>query len=134
MVANPERGEVDLPVNGDVFVLKLSMNAAVILQKKTGKTIGQLLQACGELDFDAIRHVTWMLLQKYHADRFRQLEAVGDLIDEAGGVQKVADALIQVQQVNRAEGPVVRGADGRPPDAQIGPTGDGFMSKPDASV
>lgn len=134
MVANPERGEVELAVNGDVYVLKLSMNAAVILQKKTGKTIGQLLRECGELDFDSIRNVTWMLLQKHHADKFKLPDSVGDLIDEAGGVQQIADALIKVQRVNAAEGPTVVGRDGRPPTAQTGPTGDGSTSKPDGSA
>lgn len=134
MVANPERGEVEFPVNGDVYILKLSMNAAVVLQDKTGRTIGQLLAACGDLDFNAIRSVTWMLLQKHHAAQFRTVEVVGDLIDEAGGVQSVADALIKVQRINAKEGPVLRGTNGRPPNAQIGPIGDGSTSKPAGSV
>src|SRR4029434_1201582 len=129
MVANPERGEVELAVNGDVFVLKLSMNAAVVLQKKTGKTMGQLLRDCSDLDFDAIRNVTWMLLPRHHAERFKLPDSVGDLIDEAGGVQRIADALIKVQAVNASEGPTVTGRDGRPPSAQIGPTGDDSTSK-----
>lgn len=132
MVGNPERGEVTLSVNGESYVLKLSMNAAVILQKKTGKTMGHLFRDCVDLDFDAIRNVTWMLLQRHHAAQFKTPDSVGDLIDDAGGVVAISNALADVQRVNADERPAVGGHGDRPTNAQTGPIGDSFTSKPAA--
>lgn len=104
MVANPERGEVNLTVDGAVYTLKLSMNAAVILQKRAGKTIGTLLSDCNRLDFEAIRSVVWLLLQKHHADEFKTEDQVGNLIDAAGGIAPFADAVSEITKVNTVEG------------------------------
>lgn len=113
-MANPERGEVRLEVNGDSFTLKLSMNAAATLQKNTGKTIGVLLGACSELDFAAIRSVIWMLLQKYHADRFKTEAQVGDFIDDAGGLSVFIDAINNVVEINQPEVQPEAGTGGNP--------------------
>jgi len=85
MLANPEAGEVSIPVNGRTFVLKLSMNAACAIEDKTGKDVGVLLAEAGRLNFRAMRYLTWVLLQKHHHKDFPTEEAVGEWIDAAGG-------------------------------------------------
>ena len=132
-MANPERGEVPLTVNGETYTLKLSMNAAVILQKKTNRKIGQLLADCSNLDFEAIRSLVWMLLQKYHAAKFKTEEQVGELIDEAGGIGLFSDALGDLVKLNAPDPATGEGSD-RPPSAQPSGTGDNSTPTLVASV
>lgn len=108
MSANPERGEVSLVVpgrNGEAdrtYTLKLSMNVAVALQKRLKKTIGEILAETSRLDFEAIRTCAWLLLQKYHKDEFKTEDAVGDLIDDAGGAPVFFDLIGQLNDTNKA--------------------------------
>jgi hypothetical protein len=109
MVANPLKGEVSLSVETGsgttTYVLKLSINAAVALQKKTGKTLAQLLQSVEALDIDVIRDFAFALLQKHHAKDFKTPESVGDLIDDVGGIVPFLTAFEQLVQANApAEG------------------------------
>lgn len=131
-MANPERGEVALKVKDRTFTLKLSMNAAVSLQKKTGKKIGQLLNECTSLDFETIRTLVLMLLQKYHADEFKTEEQAGDLIDDAGGIAVFSDALTSLMDVNKPD--VTSEGANRPPSAQPSGTGDSSTPTPVASA
>lgn len=127
-MANPERGEVALKVKDKTFTLKLSMNAAVSLQKKTGKKIGQLLNECSSLDFETIRTLVLMLLQKYHADEFKTEEQAGDLIDDAGGIAVFSDALTNLMDVNKPDPASTGDGKERPLLAQT--TGTGEVSTP----
>jgi hypothetical protein len=131
-MANPERGEIDLTVGGRTYTLKLSMNAAVALEKKLNKSIGDIMRDAGNLKFQSIRTVIWLLLQKYHATDFKTEESVGDLIDEAGGVGTFFTVLKELADANRAD--ATGGADGEnPPEAQSG-TGEPSTSSPGDSV
>lgn len=109
-------------VDGKSYKLKLSMNAAATLQKKTGKKIGQLLQEVGGLDFVVIRQLVWLLLQKYHADQFKTEEAAGDFIDDAGGISGFFAALEELSNLNANEAKLTEVATGKadPLPAQAG--------------
>lgn len=113
MIGNPERGEATLRVGQDTYALKLSMNAAVALEAKTHKTLGEVLAECSKLDAGAIRSVVWLLLQKHHAAAFTTEEAVGDLIDDAGGIQAMVKVLGEALAVNMPK----TGGVTDPPDA-----------------
>ena len=119
-MANPERGEVPLTVDGTTYTLKLSMNAAAVLQGRTKKTVGQLLSDSALLDFVAIRSIVWMLLQKHHAKDFKTEDQVGDFIDSAGGLVTFTNAINEVVRVNEPEG---ERTEGNPPTAQAGTSG-----------
>jgi hypothetical protein len=127
-IANRERGEVDLTVEREgstvTFVLKLSMNAAVALEKRRGKSVGEVLQELARMDFVSIRDVMHLLLQKHHAKEFSQIEAVGNLCDEIGLV-KAVEAINAVMEANAPEGK------GNPPTAAAS-TGDSSSSTPAA--
>lgn len=125
-MANPERGEVSLTVNGEDYTLKLSMNVAATLQGRHKKTIGVLLGECGDLDFVALRAVIWMLLQKYHKDKFPTEEKVGDFIDEAGGLPVFLSAINQVVAINQPEATADGKGSANPP---MPGTGDSSMSQ-----
>ena len=105
--ANPERGEVDLPVkraDGEVernYVLKLSINAAVTLQKKLRKPMAEIVSSLDKMDFETIREIAFMLLQKYHKEDITTPEQAGDVVDDAGGIHPFArafEALVMKQQ------------------------------------
>ncbi len=99
-MANHERGEVEITVNGTPYTLKLSMNAAAVIQSKHKKTIGQLMTEAATLDFVAIRGLVWLLLQKHHAKQFKTEEDAGNFIDEAGGIKVLFDAIEQLSSIN----------------------------------
>jgi hypothetical protein len=141
MVANAERGEVQISVvrtdkeghtSERPYILKMSMNAAAVVQSRTKKTIGQLLSDAITLDFVALRDIVWLLLQKHHKDEFKTAEAAGDFIDEAGGVEVFFTKLQELGQINmEAITQHVNGsgdgnpqtADGTLPDSSATPVG-----------
>lgn len=126
-MANIERGEVELIVNDRAYTLKLTMNAAITTQKRTGKTIGELLGKAAALDVEAIRDIVFVLLQKHHADEFKNVSAAGDFIDDAGGIAKFFSALEELGKAN--EDP-----NANPPMAQETRTGGGSSETPGASA
>ncbi len=127
--ANPERGEVDFPVksaDGAVeknYVLKLSINAAVTLQKKLKKPMAEIVQGLDKMDFETIREIAFMLLQKHHAEDVKTPDAAGDVVDDGGGVQKFALAFQSLITANQ-------GGEGNanPPGAQAPSTTAGSTS------
>lgn len=135
-MANRERGEVALVIPGErgapnrEYTLRLSMNAAVALETRLKKRLGIVIAEAELLSFEAIRHIVWVLLQKYHAAEFKDEEAVGNLIDDAGGVSVFFELMRQVSAANQQETQDGGGgaAEGNPPDAPGG-TGASSTSK-----
>ena len=126
-MANIERGEVEIVVNDKPYTLKLTMNSSIATQTRTKKTIGELLSAAVALDFEAIRDVVFVLLQKHHAAEFKTLSSVGEFIDDAGGVKAFFATLEQLAKAN--EDP------SNPQTAQATtPTGDDLSSTPAVTV
>lgn len=83
--ANPARGEWSCEVDGETFILKTSMDAALKAQLRSKLTIGELYQAAGRTDVAAMREMLWVWLQYYHADRFKTLQSVHVVFDYYGG-------------------------------------------------
>lgn len=108
MKANPERGEYSLVFKRDgqevEYVLKVSIGPSMALQKKYGKPLGKILEMTDELDVEAIADVFRMMLQKHHAEEFKNAAAAHDLIDEIGGPFKAYQALVQALVAGRSEG------------------------------
>lgn len=126
-MANIERGEVEVIVNSKPYTLKLSMNAAAVLQTKHKKTIGMLFKEASDLDFFAIRAMVWLFLQKFHAEEFKTEEQAGNFIDDAGGVNLFFNAIQALGEAN------AEGADPNQP-AQTNGTGVSSISALDASA
>ena len=109
-MANPERGEVGLTVTRTVdghqqtkeYTLKLSTNAAVTLQRKAKKPMTEIVAHLEKMDFEAIRDLVFMLLQKHHADEFKTQESAGDFLDDLGSIGRFFDAFRQLMEVNQA--------------------------------
>lgn len=133
--ANPHRGEVDFPVRnagGDIernYILKLSLNAGAALQKKfKGKPMGEIVAGLDKMDFDTIKELAFMLLQKHHADEVTTPDKAGDVVDDGGGIVKFAEAFKALLGVKDAsEG------NGNPQTAQTSTSGSS-TSTPGASA
>lgn len=132
--ANPERGEVALPVTRDGettdYVLKLSLNAAVAMQKKLGRPLAEIVNELQKMDASVIREMAFMFLQKHHKDEIKTVDQAGDLVDDAGGIGKFLGAFRQLIEANNPE--TTGGATGNPPTAQTSGTSDASTSAPDA--
>lgn len=137
--ANPEKGEVALTVHRDDgtrdYVLKLSINAAVALEKKRKKTFAEIVAEVERLDMEVIRDIAFVLLQKYHKDEIKTVEAAGDLMDDAGGMESFFEAFRELVKVN--EPPKGDGKTDPPVAATTtgaDPSGDGSFSSPAAAA
>lgn len=139
MTANPERGEVALVLppkeeGGEPrsYTLKLSMNAAVLLEARLKRKVGEILGDAAMLSFTSIRDIVWLLVQKHHSDVFKDNEEgrkrVGDLIDDAGGVKAFFDTLQQLGALNTPEDK--GGSGSRPQKTALDGVGDDSTSKP----
>lgn len=124
-MANIERGEIEIIVKDKPYTLKVTMNASIAVQARTKKTMGELINAATALDFEAIRDVVFMLLQKHHAAEFKTLSSVGDFIDDAGGVAAFFNALEQLAKANEDPNPRI---------AQVPSTGESLPETLVASV
>jgi hypothetical protein len=115
-MANPEKGEVELVIPATEekperrYTLKLSMNAAVTVERRLKKSLGQLVKDAANLEFDSIRCLTWLLLQKRHAKEFKTEDQAGDLIDEAGGPGPFFAAISELNRLNSPDAKAESGA------------------------
>lgn len=133
MSANPERGEVDLLVGDRSYVLRMRNVDLRALQKRTGRSYGQLLNSLGTIDVEAITELLFTFLQPNHAKQFKTLEQVDALIDELHGHAGVVAALMELWKANRPPDKEGQGNVANPPDAQVG-TGDSSGLTPEASA
>jgi hypothetical protein len=127
-MANIERGEVELVVNDKSYTLKLSMNAAVQLEARQKRKIGEILSDAESLDFTAIRDIVWVLLQKFHSGDFKTPDKVGDFMDEAGGAKVFFETLAKLAEANKPEGKA------NPPVAPTTGTGGSSIETPAVSA
>lgn len=132
-MVNLHRGEVALKVGDRTYRLKLTMNAAAATEERVGKSMFEIMRSADSLSFKAIRTVLWTLLQKFHADEFKTEAPVGDLLDEAGGVDAFFSLFQDVKNANAPDGNDGEGDGANPPAAQAG-TSDGSSSSSGASV
>jgi len=98
-MANPERGEVDLATPTKTYTLELTTNAMCAMEKRTGRTFGQLLNGIMALDISALRSLTYAVLQPHHGREFPNEEAVGRVIDSAK-MGPVKTALVELFTLN----------------------------------
>jgi len=120
--ANPEKGEVQIDINGQAYVCVMSFNGLIDLQNLLSKggerpTVESIMTRCASGDLEAVRGVFWATLRRHHPQI--TVEEAGDLIQAAGGSGAV-DAFLQ--QTGRASAPDPRdltalGGASRPPKA-----------------
>jgi hypothetical protein len=143
MRANPGRGELDIVVartgadgqqTDHTYTVKLTMKAAIQVERLMKKPFREVVVAAVRGDYAAIQAVIFMSLQKYHAPEFQTMDQAGELIDDAGGVDAFFGRVMGIfdtGQPQAADEGGVGVAD--PPDAQAG-TSDASKSTDVASV
>ena len=99
-MANRERGEVEVLLEGRSYTWRLTTNAACALEARTGQKFGEVLTAADTLSLRALRDLVWLLLQDYHAAEFQTAESAGDFIDRMGMLTAVVKfrELLEVNQ------------------------------------
>ncbi len=98
-MANPERGEVDLVAGERTYILFLSTNALCAMEKRMGKSYGQILSSIMALDVTSLRAMTHAVLQSRHGKEFASEESAGTLIDKSG-MKRVKDAMVELFTLN----------------------------------
>ncbi len=128
-MANPERGEVDLVTPTKTYTLEITTNATCAMEKRTGRTFGQLLNGIMALDVSALRSLTHAVLQPHHAKEFQTEEAAGKLIDIVRH-KAVKDALTELFTLNSPPDEPQKGSGtaNPPEDGVDGPDGTGGSS------
>ena len=118
-MANRERGEVEVLVEGRAYTWRLSLNGLCALEARTGQKFGDVLRDLDTLSLRALRDVVWQALQEYHATEFPTVESAGDFIDRLGGMFVAVVKVRELFEVNQPREPA------RPPM----PAGTGEGSK-----
>lgn len=91
-MANPERGEVDLEVNGRRYRLALGLGGLRTIQRVVSSpahrvTLPEVVHGAFNGDIDYLCVMVWGALQRYHPEMTQA--SVEDLLDEAGGLQAI---------------------------------------------
>ena len=109
-MTNAVKGEVIFEAGGKTYTFKLGTNAQVMIENKTGLSMGKFLNKERLEDMGAkdIRLIFWAGLFRQHQCTE---EEVGDIIDEIGP-QRVADIFLEAFEVAKSK--VENGAAGEP--------------------
>lgn len=96
-MSNRETGEVTVDIKGKAYTLILDTNALATLEAlfstpQVHLTYAEILLRVHRGSVLYMRGVLWAALRKYHADL--TLDAVGDLIQQAGGLERFSAQLL----------------------------------------
>jgi len=100
-MANAERGEVGLVIDGRPYTLRATLNAQCVAESLTKLTYDELMLAANKGSASAWRALLWSMLQACHANEFKTLADVGALVDQAGGLNVVIDSFKEAEELNR---------------------------------
>ena len=128
-MANEQKGEVGLEVNGKRYTLKPTFNALCELEELTGKTFGEIATSAQKSRVGALRQLVWAYLQEYHADEIKTVKDAGRWVQDAGGLMRVSETIAKLNALNTEES----AQEENPPGAQAG-TGASSKSSPVAAA
>lgn len=125
-MANPQRGEVDVVVNGRVYTLAMDLNAMCELQAvlrpadPDSVELDDVMHKVAKMNPIYLRAFLWATLRRHHKDI--TLMGVSDLVVDAGGIEaffaKLPQLLAYTQPDARDQGAVQEAApNGHPPQA-----------------
>jgi hypothetical protein len=106
-MANPERGEVALTVGDRTYTLVLDFNAQCELEEllstpEQRMTLGRAFLLAASYSMTHIRAMVWASLRRHHSDM--TVTDVGNLIESAGGVEKLLETLGKLRKASQPEG------------------------------
>lgn len=119
-MANPEKGEVAVDVDGTRYTLRPSFNAICELDELLGgMSLNDLQSHLTRGSVSGLRSVVWCLLQADHESEIKTLKDAGNWIERAGGVEVVMPLVNRALELNAPEGESA--SDGaRPRGARVG--------------
>ncbi len=117
-MANAERGELALMVEGVSYTLRPTFDALCELEAQVDAPINAVLQTVMEGRLSGLRAVVWALLQDSHAKEIRTLKDASRWIERAGGGDVVLDAVYKVFRLNIDE--AIESSAANPQPAQAG--------------
>lgn len=107
--ANRQRGEVSLDLAGTAYTLKLTTNAICLMEQafQPLRPFAMIVANASRGSFSDLRAFLWASLQAHHPDL--TIVKVGDLMDQAGGIDGLALKLAELAEANQ------EGGDGKGP-------------------
>jgi hypothetical protein len=117
-MANRERGEIGVEVDGKGYTLRPTFDAICEYEILTGKAPEEFFQDMERGTFHGLRASVWCLLQDEHGEEIRTLKHASEWIERAGGVDVVMAHLAQLWEWNTE--PTTGASDAHPPTAQAG--------------
>lgn len=133
-MANPQKGEVSVTLDGQQYTLALTLNAMVEIEDLFGIPFMQVCEKAEEASPKHIRGLIWATLRKHHKEL--TVEQVGDLVDggNLGALSAVLGRVVKVGSPDAKDLP--KGKSENPTKARAGANGTGASSTSahDASV
>ncbi|MEP2782303.1 MAG: GTA-gp10 family protein [Pseudoruegeria sp.] len=110
-MANAQRGEVALTVGGADYILRLGTNALCNLEDELGGSVVDIFSGLekGGVSIKLLRSILFWGLTEQHPELSR--DDVGDLIDDAGGVEAVGKLITKAVSAGM---PKSKGKGGKP--------------------
>lgn len=102
-MANRERGEMRLATPTQTYTLRLTTNACVDLEDRSGKLVDEVIRGAYRGSVRDLRWLLWASLQDGHADTVKEPTDVGVIIDDAGGIKGVLAQMIAFVKLNADE-------------------------------
>lgn len=99
-MANPERGELALQVEGVEYTLRPTFDALCELEGKVNAPFDTVMQQIQQGRLSGLRAVVWCLLQDQHAEEMRTLKDASAWIERAGGADSALEAIYKVFGMN----------------------------------
>jgi hypothetical protein len=142
MVANHERGELSLVVDGKRYVLSLTLTAMMEMEDVSGgRTFLQAWQGIQQKQsLKDCMLVLWAALREKHPDLASDdpgaaLRQISRFVERAGGLEAVTGQLTELMKLHAQPADLQQGGatNGRPPDApgtESASPGAAFVSKP----
>jgi hypothetical protein len=108
VLANADKGETAVTIDGTPYVLASTFNSLIALQQLfkdvdgTLPSVDSILQRAQRGDLSAVRGVFWSTLLRHHPQM--TVEQAGELIDAAGGPRALNALVDAVHQTSAADG------------------------------
>ncbi|HEX8030273.1 MAG TPA: hypothetical protein VF491_17485 [Vicinamibacterales bacterium] len=99
-MANRERGELRLIARDRVYTLRLTVEWCCELEDRTDRPLKAIIVGINGGSAADLRWLVWASLQAKHEKELHSVEAIGDLIDLAGGIDVVAPVVSTFMQLN----------------------------------
>ncbi len=115
-MANRERGEVGVDVDGRPYRLRLVFEAYCQIEDLVGQGFDDIISTMVQGRMSGLRSIIWCALWDSHRDEIKTLRDASDWIDRVGGPRKATALLNELLAIN-TEGAQT---ETDPPHAQAG--------------